>query len=104
MYSRLTASFVEGHYSMGRSRLTSDASETAVCGHPCDFHTHEFTAFKHEGGIIINPGSATSAHSSITYDVNPSLVLSMDIHGLRVVVYVYELIGGEVKVNEIDFK
>lgn len=67
-------------------------------------HTHEFTAFKHEGAIIINPGSATSAHSSITYDVNPSLVLIMDIHGLRVVVYVYELIGGEVKVNEIDFK
>lgn len=38
-----------------------------------------------------------------TYDVNPSFVL-MDIDGLRVVVYVYELIDGEVKVDKIDFK
>ncbi|KAB5524563.1 hypothetical protein DKX38_022312 [Salix brachista] len=40
---------------------------------------------------------------NITYDVNPSFVL-MDIDGLRVVVYVYELIDGEVKVDKIDFK
>ncbi|GMN45667.1 hypothetical protein TIFTF001_014858 [Ficus carica] len=57
-------------------------------------HTHQFTAYKHEAGVVINPGSATGAHSSITYDVNPSFVL-MDIDGLRVVVYVYELIDGE---------
>ncbi|RYR45891.1 hypothetical protein Ahy_A07g031656 isoform B [Arachis hypogaea] len=66
-------------------------------------HTHQFTAYKHEGGVVINPGSATGAYSSITYDVNPSFVL-MDIDGLRVVVYVYELIDGEVKVDKIDFK
>ena len=66
-------------------------------------HTHRFTAYKHEGGVVINPGSATGAFSSITYDVNPSFVL-MDIDGLRVVVYVYELIDGEVKVDKIDFK
>ncbi|KAI8030877.1 Vacuolar protein sorting-associated protein 29 [Camellia lanceoleosa] len=66
-------------------------------------HTHQFRAYKHEGGIVINPGSATGAYSSITYDVNPSFML-MDIDGLRVVVYVYELIDGEVKVNKIDFK
>jgi vacuolar protein sorting-associated protein 29 len=53
--------------------------------------------------VIINPGSATGAYSSITYDINPSFVL-MDIDGLRVVVYVYELIDGEVKVDKIDFK
>lgn len=47
--------------------------------------------------------NATGAYSSITYDVNPSFVL-MDIDGLRVVVYVYELIDGEVKVDKIDFK
>ncbi|GER34416.1 vacuolar protein sorting-associated protein [Striga asiatica] len=57
-------------------------------------HTHQFTAYKHEAGVVINPGSATGAFSSITYDVNPSFVL-MDIDGLRVVVYVYELIDGE---------
>ncbi|KAF3437752.1 hypothetical protein FNV43_RR20508 [Rhamnella rubrinervis] len=66
-------------------------------------HTHQFTAYKHEAGVVINPGSATGAYSSITYDVNPSFVL-MDIDGLRVVVYVYELIDGEVKVDKIDFK
>lgn len=66
-------------------------------------HTHQFKAYKHEGGVIINPGSATGAYSSITYDVNPSFVL-MDIDGMRVVVYVYELIDGEVKVDKIDFK
>lgn len=66
-------------------------------------HTHQFKAYKHEGGVIINPGSATGAYSSITYDVNPSFVL-MDIDGLRVVVYVYELVDGEVKVDKIDFK
>ena len=54
-------------------------------------HTHRFTAYKHEGGVVINPGSATGAFGSITYDVNPSFVL-MDIDGLRVVVCVYELI------------
>ncbi|WVZ77059.1 hypothetical protein U9M48_024961 [Paspalum notatum var. saurae] len=66
-------------------------------------HTHQFKAYKHEGGVVINPGSATGAYSSITYDVNPSFVL-MDIDGLRVVVYVYELIDGDVKVDKIDFK
>ncbi|KAK3223098.1 hypothetical protein Dsin_010123 [Dipteronia sinensis] len=46
-------------------------------------HTHQFKAYKHEGGVVINPDSATGAYSSFTYDVNPSFVL-MDIDGLRV--------------------
>ncbi|KAI8029857.1 Vacuolar protein sorting-associated protein 29 [Camellia lanceoleosa] len=62
-------------------------------------HTHQFKAYKHEGGVVINPVSATGAYSSITYDVNPSFVL-MDIDGLRVVVYAYELIDGEAKWHE----
>ena len=66
-------------------------------------HTHQFTAYKHEGGVVINPGSATGAYSSINQDVNPSFVL-MDIDGFRAVVYVYELIDGEVKVDKIEFK
>ncbi|KAG1366457.1 putative Vacuolar protein sorting-associated protein 29 [Cocos nucifera] len=57
-------------------------------------HTHQFKAYKHEGGVVVNPGSATGSYSDITYDINPSFVL-MDIDGLRVVVYVYELIDGE---------
>ncbi|RRT69995.1 hypothetical protein B296_00033365, partial [Ensete ventricosum] len=44
-------------------------------------HIHRFKAYKHEGGVVINPGSATGVHSSITYDANPSFVL-LDI-GLR---------------------
>ncbi|RZS14320.1 hypothetical protein BHM03_00046000 [Ensete ventricosum] len=44
-------------------------------------HIHQFKAYKHEGGVVINPGSATGVHSSITYDANPSFVL-LDI-GLR---------------------
>lgn len=56
-------------------------------------HTHQFTAYKHVGGMVINPGSATGAYSSM-----------MDIDGLHLVVYVYELIDGEVKVDKIDFK
>jgi len=66
-------------------------------------YSYQFTAYKHEGGVVINPGSTTGAYSSITYDVNPNFVL-MDIDGLHVVVYVYELIDGEVKVDKIDFK
>ncbi|KAG5536657.1 hypothetical protein RHGRI_024170 [Rhododendron griersonianum] len=66
-------------------------------------HTHQFTAYKHEAGVVINPGSATGAYSSVTCDVNPSFVL-MDIDATRVVVYVYELVDGEVKVDKIDFK
>ena len=66
-------------------------------------HTHEFKAYKHEGRLLVNPGSATGAYSSLTYEVNPSFVL-MDIDGDRVVVYVYELVDGEVKVDKIDFQ
>ncbi|KAE9467268.1 hypothetical protein C3L33_00822, partial [Rhododendron williamsianum] len=66
-------------------------------------HTHQFTAYKHEAGVVINPGSATGAYSSVTCDVNPSFVL-MDIDATPVVVYVYELVDGEVKVDKIDFK
>eukprot|EP00245_Coleochaete_scutata_P006274 TRINITY_DN2055_c0_g2_i1.p1 TRINITY_DN2055_c0_g2~~TRINITY_DN2055_c0_g2_i1.p1 ORF type:complete len:191 (-),score=47.06 TRINITY_DN2055_c0_g2_i1:382-954(-) len=66
-------------------------------------HTHQFKAYKHQGRLMINPGSATGAYSSITNEGNPSFVL-LDIDGLRVVVYVYELVEGEVKVDKIDFK
>ncbi|KAG8663212.1 hypothetical protein MANES_01G188500v8 [Manihot esculenta] len=39
-------------------------------------HTHQFKAYKHEGGIVIIPGSATGAYSSFTYDVNPRWTLT----------------------------
>eukprot|EP00270_Netrium_digitus_P006067 TRINITY_DN1826_c0_g1_i1.p1 TRINITY_DN1826_c0_g1~~TRINITY_DN1826_c0_g1_i1.p1 ORF type:complete len:206 (-),score=52.23 TRINITY_DN1826_c0_g1_i1:150-767(-) len=67
-------------------------------------HTHEFKAYKHNGRLLINPGSATGAYNSVGGGShNPSFVL-MDMDKQRVVVYVYELVNGEVKVDKIDFR
>mmetsp|Transcript_664 Transcript_664/g.2421 ORF Transcript_664/g.2421 Transcript_664/m.2421 type:complete len:187 (+) Transcript_664:448-1008(+) len=67
-------------------------------------HTHKFQAYKYEERcLIINPGSATGAYSNITTEVRPSFVL-MDVDEERVVVYVYELVDGEVKVDKIDYQ
>lgn len=66
-------------------------------------HTHQFKAYKHQGKLLINPGSATGAYSALSTDSAPSFVL-MDIDGPRVVVYVYEIVDGDVKVDKIDFK
>lgn len=52
-------------------------------------------SLKHEGGVVINPGFATGAYSSINEDVNLSFVRT-DVDCLWVVVYVYEMIDGEV--------
>ncbi|KAE8662668.1 Vacuolar protein sorting-associated protein 29 [Hibiscus syriacus] len=84
-------------------RLFSHATAATRCRHPCDRSHPPVYRIQTRRRVIINPGSATGAYSSITYDVNPSFVL-MDVDGLRVVVYVYELIDGEVKVDKIDFK
>ncbi|KAK6163493.1 hypothetical protein DH2020_000357 [Rehmannia glutinosa] len=65
-------------------------------------HTDSQT-YKHEVRGCNKSRISKSVPSKITYDVNPSFVL-MDIDGLRVVVYVYELIDGEVKVDKINFK
>mmetsp|Transcript_21311 Transcript_21311/g.67420 ORF Transcript_21311/g.67420 Transcript_21311/m.67420 type:complete len:184 (-) Transcript_21311:129-680(-) len=65
-------------------------------------HTHQFKAYKYEDRFLINPGSATGAYSSMSPDSKPSFVL-MDIDGGRVVVYVYELRGEELKVEKIEF-
>ncbi len=51
----------------------------------------------------MNPGSATGAFSSITYDVSPSFVI-MDVDNARVAVYVYEIVDGEVKVDKIEYR
>ena len=40
-------------------------------------------AFKYEDRLLINPGSATGAYSSVTEDTKPSFVL-MDIDGSKV--------------------
>ncbi|GJP43213.1 hypothetical protein CLOM_g2707 [Closterium sp. NIES-68] len=104
-------------------------------------HTHRFKAYRHQGRLLINPGSATGAYTPTTATaaaaaavsgtvgacsdtagdagaaaptaaaaaaggatpLHPSFVL-MDVDGARVVVYIYELVGGDVKVDKIEFK
>ncbi|KAK9844517.1 hypothetical protein WJX74_003511 [Apatococcus lobatus] len=65
-------------------------------------HTHEFMAMQHEDRILINPGSATGAFSSLNPSAHPSFVL-MDINGSKASVYLYNLIEEEVRVEKMEF-
>jgi len=65
-------------------------------------HTHVFEAYEYQNKFYINPGSATGSYSPISEDSTPTFVL-MDIQGAHVVTYVYQLRGGEVKVDKIDY-
>ncbi|KAJ3341381.1 hypothetical protein HDU93_005017 [Gonapodya sp. JEL0774] len=68
-------------------------------------HTHRFEAYEYEGRFFVNPGSATGAFTHLQdgeTEVNPSFVL-MDLQGTAVVLYVYQLIGGELKIEKIDW-
>lgn len=64
--------------------------------------THRFTAYRHEGCIVINPGSATGAYSMENQKPIPSFAL-MDVDGGMATVYVYELVNDEIKVDKIEF-
>eukprot|EP01115_Flamella_aegyptia_P015413 TRINITY_DN9436_c0_g1_i1.p1 TRINITY_DN9436_c0_g1~~TRINITY_DN9436_c0_g1_i1.p1 ORF type:complete len:185 (+),score=30.96 TRINITY_DN9436_c0_g1_i1:31-585(+) len=64
-------------------------------------HTHQYQKFTHEGKLFLNPGSATAAYSPFTSDVTASFVL-MDVQGGHVILYVYQLIDGDVKVKKIE--
>ncbi|KAJ3180918.1 Vacuolar protein sorting-associated protein 29 [Geranomyces variabilis] len=69
-------------------------------------HTHRFEAFEHEGRFFVLPGSATGAYCSgpaaTGTETTPSFVL-MDIQGPTVVLYVYQLIDGDVRVEKLDY-
>lgn len=66
-------------------------------------HTHAFGAYRHEGCLVINPGSATGAAAAgAAGPGTPSFAL-MDVDGGRATVYVYELVDGEIKVDKIEF-
>jgi len=65
-------------------------------------HTHEFKAVKLGGALLVNPGSATGAYSTVAQNPVPSFVL-IDINGPAAVLYVYELIDGQVKVDKLFF-
>eukprot|EP01101_Sappina_pedata_P003917 TRINITY_DN1595_c0_g1_i1.p1 TRINITY_DN1595_c0_g1~~TRINITY_DN1595_c0_g1_i1.p1 ORF type:complete len:187 (+),score=72.47 TRINITY_DN1595_c0_g1_i1:30-590(+) len=66
-------------------------------------HTHEFSAFELHGRYYINPGSATGAFSPLAAQPVASFVL-MDIQGANVIIYIYQLKNGEVKVDRQEFK
>ncbi|RWS05866.1 hypothetical protein B4U79_14240, partial [Dinothrombium tinctorium] len=66
-------------------------------------HSHKFEAYEHEGHFFINPGSATGSYGPLESNVTPSFVL-MDIQSSTVVIYVYQLIGDEVKVERLEYK
>jgi vacuolar protein sorting-associated protein 29 len=86
-------------------------------------HTHKYETFEDNGKFFINPGSATGSYSGFTRsappssshiapeltsrpsfsDVTPSFVL-MDVQGNHAIVYTYELVNGEVKVDKFEHK
>jgi len=65
-------------------------------------HTHKSEVLEHEGLYIVNPGSASGAHSAIQTSVRPTFIL-MAIRGARLVTYVYELKGDKVSVLKSEF-
>ncbi|KAI9206088.1 vacuolar protein sorting-associated protein 29-like protein [Polychytrium aggregatum] len=71
-------------------------------------HTHKFEAYEYEGRFFINPGSATGALPGLTLGSAsekspvPTFVL-MNLQGVNLVLYVYQLIDGEVKLEKLDF-
>ena len=77
--------------------------------------THVFSAYEYEGRFFVNPGSATGAYIHAQPDnaaagggsaglgedgmsPTPSFVL-MDVQGPTIVMYVYQLIKGELKIG-----
>ncbi|KAI9024763.1 Metallo-dependent phosphatase-like protein [Hyaloraphidium curvatum] len=81
--------------------------------------THAFSAYEYEGRFFVNPGSATGAYIHQQPDnaaagggtaglgadgmsPTPSFVL-MDLQGPAIVMYVYQLINGELKIEKVDW-
>jgi len=65
-------------------------------------HTHKSEVFDNEGKLIINPGSATGAHSAHTTNVIPSFII-LGIKGPKVTLYLYEIRDGDVVVAKSEF-
>ncbi|UYV79526.1 VPS29 [Cordylochernes scorpioides] len=86
-----------------------DGDSLALLGRQLDVdilisgHTHCFKAFEHEGRFYLNPGSATGAYSPLHSSIVPSFVL-MDIQATTVVIYIYQMIDDDVKVEKMEYK
>ena len=76
-----------------RRRLGADVLVTG--------HTHRHSAEEHEGGLLLNPGSATGAYSATAPGVRPSFLL-LDVQDSQLTVFIYQLAeDGEVKVEKV---
>eukprot|EP01006_Ploeotia_vitrea_P045428 TRINITY_DN66941_c2_g11_i1.p1 TRINITY_DN66941_c2_g11~~TRINITY_DN66941_c2_g11_i1.p1 ORF type:complete len:184 (-),score=21.48 TRINITY_DN66941_c2_g11_i1:98-649(-) len=64
--------------------------------------THQYKTFEFEGKLFINPGSITGAFSVLDSDVTPTFVL-MDIIDTKIVTFVYQLEGDDLKVKKKEF-
>ena len=82
-------------------------------------HTHKFEAFRQDGRFFLNPGSATGAWSAdqpldfksaeAVLSTTPSFARKsqltvLDVQGAVVVIYVYQLVDGEVKVEKLEYR
>ncbi|KAI9908983.1 hypothetical protein PsorP6_014727 [Peronosclerospora sorghi] len=65
-------------------------------------HTHTSHIRTEQGKWFVNPGSITGAFSTCARDVIPSFML-MALQGPKVVVFLYELKGGNVVVSKSEF-
>jgi vacuolar protein sorting-associated protein 29 len=65
-------------------------------------NSHKFEAFEYHGRFFVSPGSITGAFHVLEPDVTPSFVL-MDVQNTLIVMYVYHIIEGEIKVEKLEF-
>lgn len=64
--------------------------------------THMFKSYEKHGRYYIDPGSATGAFTLDSEDIVPTFVL-MDLSASGFSLYIYKLVGGQVKVEKVDY-
>nr|VZI49608.1 unnamed protein product [Spirometra erinaceieuropaei] len=62
----------------------------------------QLNAYEYDGGIFLNPGSATGAFSPLKASPQPTFML-LDIQESSVNLYTYRLVGDEHKVERMEF-
>lgn len=98
----LTLGVVHGHQVVpwGDADALAALQRQLGCDVLVSGHTHECRTYVYDGRLLVNPGSATGAASTLSggtaSQVNPSFVL-MDVVDARATVYVYQLVDGEVR-------
>lgn len=65
-------------------------------------HTHQQAVTQYDGKYFINPGSVTGAYSPMNADSKPSFIL-MAVQGDDIVIFMYQLIDGEVDIKSLEF-